>query len=287
MKPASFKYLAPKSVIDILAMLAQHGENAKILAGGQSLVPVLNFRLGRYDYLIDINRVDTLSTIRVEGDWLRIGALTRQRAIETSDLIAHAAPLLSEVTKHIAHVPIRTRGTIGGSISHADPAAEDPAAMLALDAEFDIESHAGCRTLKAVDFFLGPMQTGLEPHELLTAVRIPIQKPNQTFAFDEVSRRRGDYAIIGVAVVLSWQGKQIVQARIAACGLESGAVRLEAAERELEGTEPSSETVARAARAAARAVSAQDDLHATSEYRRHLIEYLVQNVVARAQPWQQ
>lgn len=282
MKPAPFEYLAPENVDDALALLDRHGENAKVLAGGQSLVPVLNFRLGRYDYLIDINRIGALSYIRAEGDWLLIGALTRQRTIEASELVARAAPLLSEVTRHIAHLPIRTRGTIGGSLSHADPAAEDPATMLALDAEFELESRSGRRWLKANEFFLGPMSTALQPNELLTGIRIPACKPNQSFAFEEVSRRRGDFAIIGVAAAVTWDGKKIAQARIAACGLEGGAVRLTCAEQTLDGEEASPDVLARAAQVAAQSVAAQDDLHATADYRRHLVEQLVRDVVARA-----
>ena len=282
MKPAPFEYFAPGSVAEAVAMLAQHGNDAKVLAGGQSLVPVLNSRLGRYDYIIDVNGLSELAYIRSDDRWLQIGALTRQRAIETSELVARHAPLLGEATKYIAHFPIRTRGTIGGSISHADPAAEDPAAMLALDAEFDLVGAKGRRTCRARDFFLGPLQTALGPDELLTEIRVPLHTAEKTFAFDEVSRRRGDFAIIGIAAELSWEADCIASARIAVCGLESGAIRLGAAERELHKVALSDKTIMNASRAAADSVQPQDDLHASSDYRRHLVEILTKRVLARA-----
>ena len=281
MKPASFKYLAPNSAEEALTLLARHGNSAKILAGGQSLVPILNFRLGAYDYLIDINRAKDLAYIRVADGWLNIGPLTRQREIETSALVREAAPLLSEVTRHIAHLPIRTRGTIGGSLAHADPAAEDPAAMLALDAEFDVRGR-NLRIIKAKDFFVGPLQTALADDELLVNIRIPVMGARASYAFEEVSRRRGDFAIVGVAVVLAWAGERIEKARIAACGMEAGAVRFTAAEQVLEGSSPSSERIAEAAECAAAAAAPQDDLHATAEYRLHLVRQLVGDVATRA-----
>lgn len=280
MKPARFKYLAPQTIQDTLDLLALHGDAGKILAGGQSLVPILNFRLGAFDVLIDINRVGALSHIRREQDWLHIGPLTRQRTIETSDLVYEALPLLSETTHHIAHLPIRTRGTIGGSISHADPAAEDPAAMLALEAEFDIRSRDRQRTVNADEFFLGPLQTALTADELLTNIRIPLGGI-RTSAFEEVSRRRGDFAIIGVAGVLTWQDNSVAKARIAVCGTEAGAVRLPLAEKALEGRVPSADLIDAAAEAAAQSVAVQDDIHASADYRRHLVFELVKRVATR------
>jgi CO/xanthine dehydrogenase FAD-binding subunit len=282
MKPAPFEYFAPTNLAEAVAILSEHADDAKILAGGQSLVPVLNSRLGRYNSLIDINGLSELTYIRADDRWLQIGALTRQRAIEASELVARHAPLLSEATKYIAHLPIRTRGTIGGSISHADPAAEDPAAMLALDAEFDLVSTVGRRTFKARDFFLGPLQTALAPHELLTGIRVPLHSSEKSFAFEEVSRRRGDFAIIGIAAELSWEADRVADARIAVCGLESGAIRLDAAEQEINRARPSEKTIATAARAAAKSVEPQEDLHASSDYRRHLVEILTQKVLERA-----
>jgi CO/xanthine dehydrogenase FAD-binding subunit len=282
MKPAAFQYIAPRTLEEATAMLAEHGENGKVLAGGQSLVPVLNSRLGRYDYLIDINGIAELSYIRTDGDWLQIGAMTRQRAIESNELVARHAPLLSEVTKHIGHLPIRTRGTIGGSISHADPAAEDPAAMLVLDAEFEVLSAQGRRTVKANDFFQGPLQTALSAQELLVGIRVPRNIAQTTFAFEEVSRRLGDFAIVGIAAQLTWNEGRIAQARLAACGLSSGATRLAAAECELANARPSTALIAKAAHAAATSVEPQGDLHASADYRRHLVQTLTTLALTRA-----
>ena len=282
MKPAPFEYLAPNSLSEGVAMLAEHGEDAKILAGGQSLVPALNSRLGRYNYIIDINGLSELSYIRTDSRWLHIGALTRQSTIEASELVARHAPLLNEATRHIAHLPIRTRGTIGGSVSHADPAAEDPAVMLALDAELDLIGAAGRRSLKARDFFLGPLQTAIAPRELLANIRIPLSISDRTSAFEEVSRRRGDFAIIGIAAELSWEADRIIEARVAVCGLEAGATRLGAAENELRNVRLSNIAVATAARAAADSIKPQGDLHASADYRRDLVEVLTKRVLERA-----
>ena len=263
-------------------MLAHHGESAKVLAGGQSLVPVLNSRLGRYEQIIDLNRIAELSYIRADGDCLHLGSMTRQRAIEASPLVAQYAPLLSEVTKHVGHLPIRTRGTIGGSIAHADPAAEDPAAMLALEAEFELLSAQGRRTVKATDFFEGPLQTALSSQELLVDIRIPRCPAETTFAFEEFSRRPGDFAIVGIAALLIWDADRIADARLAVCGLSRGAIRLEAGERELKNERPMGPLIAEAAHAAAMSIEPQSDLHASADYRRHLVEALTTVALERA-----
>ncbi len=263
-------------------MLAHYGQSAKLLAGGQSLVPVLNSRLGRYEQIIDLNRIAELSYIRADGDCLQIGAMTRQRAIETSPLVARYAPLLTEVTKHIGHLPIRTRGTIGGSLAHADPAAEDPAAMLALDAEFDLLSAEGQRTVKATDFFEGPLQTALSPQEMLVGIRIPRCTAETTFAFEEFSRRPGDFAVVGIAALLTWDAGRIAHARLAVCGLSLGAIRLEAGEHELENQRATGPLLAKAAHAAALSIEPQADLHASAGYRRYLVEALTTAALERA-----
>jgi aerobic carbon-monoxide dehydrogenase medium subunit len=281
-KPAAFRYLAPKTIDDALALLARHGGDAKLLAGGQSLVPILNFRLARYGYLIDLNRIAALSYIRPKNGALHLGAMTRQRTIETATLVADGAPLLAEATTWVAHRPIRSRGTIGGSLAHADPAAEYPAVMLALDAQMTVMSRSGARTIPATRFFKGALQTVLEPDELLAEIRLPARRQDQGFAFEEVSRRRGDFAIVGVAAALACRGGTISDARIAVCGLGSGVSRVEAAERMLDGEGATPETIQRAARVAAASLEAQSDLHATSDYRLHLIEVLTRRAVSRA-----
>jgi carbon-monoxide dehydrogenase medium subunit len=282
LKPAAFEYLFPTRLNDAIDLLAEHGANAKILAGGQSLVPTLNFRLGRYDFLIDINGVGELAYTRLEDGALRIGAMTRQRSIERSPLVRRHAPLLAEATKSVAHLPIRTRGTIGGSLSHADPAAEYPAVLLALEGELVLRSRQGLRRVPATEFFVGPLETVLRPDELLVEVVMPAARPGQGFAFEEVSRRRGDFAIIGMAAAVTIRAGKIDEARFAACGIASGPVRLLEPERLVEGQVPSPALMAEAGRVASRSVSPQSDLHADADYRRHLIDVLLQHVAARA-----
>src|SRR5215470_15811927 len=193
MKPPRFEYLAPTSVDEALAMLAEHGEEAKILAGGQSLVPLLNFRLVRPGYLIDLNGV------RAENGHVAIGAMTRQRAVETSSLVSERCPLLADAMPQIGHVQIRNRGTVGGSLAHADPAGELPAVVAALDGELVLRSARGERRLAPEQFFVGYLTTAAAPDELLVETRVPVAPPRTGTAFIELSRRHGDFALVGVA----------------------------------------------------------------------------------------
>ena len=282
MKPAPFRYIAPTTIEHALSLLAEHGDNAKILAGGQSLVPALNFRLARYDVVIDINRISQLAFIRHDNGIVRIGSMTRQREIETSDLLARHAPLLAEATRSIAHLPIRSRGTIGGSLSHADPAAEYPAVALALDAELVIAHASGQRRVPARDFIVGPLETALRPDELLTEIRIAARRADEGFAFEEVSRRRGDFAVIGVAAAMSCADGRISDARLAIFGLGDGPALADDAARALIGHAATAELFEQAGLAAAGSVTTQGDLHATADYRTHLIQTLVPRVAGRA-----
>jgi carbon-monoxide dehydrogenase medium subunit len=263
-------------------LLAEHGDNAKILAGGQSLVPALNFRLARYDVLIDINRISELSFIRHDNGIVRIGSMTRQREIETSDVVARHAPLLAEATRSIAHLPIRSRGTIGGSLSHADPAAEYPAVALALDADLVIAHASGQRSVPARDFIVGPLETTLRPDELLIEIRIAARRADEGFAFEEISRRRGDFAVIGVAAAMSCADGRISDARLAIFGLGDGPALADDAARALIGRVATPELFEQAGLAAAASVTTQGDLHATADYRTHLIQTLVPRVAGRA-----
>jgi aerobic carbon-monoxide dehydrogenase medium subunit len=281
-KPAPFRYIAPTTIEHALSLLAEHGDNAKILAGGQSLVPALNFRLARYDVLIDINRISQLSFICHDNGIVRIGSMTRQREIETSDLLARHAPLLAEATRSIAHLPIRSRGTIGGSLSHADPAAEYPAVALALDAELVIAHASGQRSVPARDFIVGPLETALRPDELLTEIRIAARRADEGFAFEEVSRRRGDFAVIGVAAAMSCADGRISDSRLAIFGLGDGPALADDAARALIGRVATPELFEQAGLAAAASVTTQGDLHATADYRTHLIQTLVPRVAGRA-----
>ncbi|HUZ82645.1 MAG TPA: FAD binding domain-containing protein [Gaiellaceae bacterium] len=198
MKPAPFDYVAPRTVAEALDLL---GEHAKPLAGGQSLVPLLNFRLARPALLVDLNGVEGLAGIRRSGGALRIGALTRQRALEHSRVVAAGWPVLRDAVSHVAHPAIRNRGTVGGSVAHADPAAELPCALAALDARFHLRSRRGIRTLTHGEFFLGPLQSALEPDELLVEIEVPAVAQGTRQAFVEHSRTHGDFALACVAIV--------------------------------------------------------------------------------------
>jgi CO/xanthine dehydrogenase FAD-binding subunit len=199
MKPAPFAYEAPRTLDDALATL---GEDARVLAGGQSLVPMMNFRIARPERLIDINRIEALSYLRDDAGALRIGALTRQAALERSELVADGWPLLRQAVRYVGHPQIRTRGTVGGSVAHADPAAELPVALTALDARFHVRSPRGTRTLRADGLFVFHLTTALEPDELLVEIEVPPAPAGARMAFAEYARTHGDFAIAGAAVVL-------------------------------------------------------------------------------------
>lgn len=282
MKPAPFVHVAPGTVAEAVALLAEHAPDARVLAGGQSLVPVMNFRLSRPSVLVDLNRIAELAYIRDDGDHLTIGAMTRQRTIENSDLAKQAAPLLHAATLNIGHLPIRSRGTIGGSISNADPAAEYPAAALALDCEMILQGANGERRVAAADFFEGVLATATEPDELLSAIVVPKAPANSGAAFVEIARRRGDFALAGVAAQIELSGKNVVSARLAACGVGPGPVRLSGAEAKLRADDLSDDTVKAAARVAATEVAPETDLHATADYRRRLTAAMTQRAVMQA-----
>src|SRR5881397_3603805 len=205
MKPAPFQYVRASSIDDALAGLAGHGDDAKVLAGGQSLIALMNLRLVRPAVLVDINRLSDIAYIRQENGTLAIGALTRQSAVESSDVIARLCPLMAEAIRFVAHRPIRNRGTVGGNLAHADPTSELPAVAVALDATFVARSTDGHRTISAADFFVGLLSSALASKELLTQVCIPIWPAGQGWSFMEVSPRAGDYALVGIAATLRVQ----------------------------------------------------------------------------------
>jgi CO/xanthine dehydrogenase FAD-binding subunit len=285
MKPAPFEYQAPASLDAALDVLARHGGEAKVLAGGQSLIPVMNFRLAEPALLIDINKLTELDFIRRGDDGtLRIGALTRQRRLERDPLVAEAAPLLHETVPFIAHPQIRNRGTIGGSLAHADPAAELPAIAVALRARFRLRKAGGERWVEASDFFGGLFTTSLEPDELLVEVAIPPLPALTGWSFMEIARRHGDYAQIGVAALVTLDDSgQCREARLVY--LSAGDVPVEAREaaRLLAGTEISPEAIAAAADKVARdEIHPFGDIHATAEFKRHLARVLTGRVLRRA-----
>lgn len=285
MKPAPFTYHAPASIDEALAHLASYGYEANVLAGGQSLVPTMNFRLAQPSALIDINRIADLAYLRPADDGgLRLGAMTRQRAVERSTLVAERAPLLHETMPNIAHPPIRNRGTVGGSIAHADPAAELPAVMLALDARFRLRSQQAERWVPARDFFVGMFYTVKEPEELLVEIALPPRPPRSGWAFREVARRHGDYALVGVAaqVALDERG-QCRQARIALLSVGEGPMDAVEAARLLVGQDPTPEAVRAAAETATtRDIDPASDIHASAAYRRHLARVLTADVLTTA-----
>lgn len=282
MKPAVFQHVAPATLDEVLALLAEHAPDARILAGGQSLVPLMNFRLSCPSILIDLNRVQDLAYIRDDGDVLAIGAMTRERTIENSDLVRRHAPLLHEATRYIAHLPIRSRGTIGGSLANADPAAEYPAVSVALDFEMVIRSARGERRVRAGDFFVSLLTTALAPDEVLVEVVVPKSPPRTGSAFVEIARRHGDFALAGVAVQITCNGDRVDDLRMAACGVGPGPVRLSAAEDIVMRNGLDAATAKRAARAAAAAVDPSTDVHASASYRRHLTGILAARALLRA-----
>ncbi|MBI2615236.1 MAG: xanthine dehydrogenase family protein subunit M [Gemmatimonadetes bacterium] len=285
MKPAPFAYHRPQSVEEATGLLAQYGAEAKVLAGGQSLIPAMNFRLARPAVLIDLNGVAELSYIRAgNGSGLRIGAMTRQRAVERSGEVAAWAPLLHEAMPFIAHPQIRNRGTVGGSLAHADPAAELPAVALALNARCRVLSRRGTRTIGAGEFYTGLFSTALSPDEVLVEVEVPPPPRQSGWAFTELARRHGDYALVGIAVHVTLdQRGQCAAARIALLSVGDGPVLAVEAARALPGQAPSAALIREAADAAAtRDVDPPGDIHATAAYRRHLVAVLARRALARA-----
>ena len=282
MKPPPFDYRAPASAAEALELLGRYGTDARLLAGGQSLVPLLNFRLSAPAVIVDLNRAADLAYIKEDNGRARLGAMTRQRAIEFSPLIRSRLPLLAEATRWVGHLPTRTRGTIGGSLAHSDPAAQYPAVAAALDAELVIRGPAGERVVRAAEFFVGLMTTALQPGEMLVEVRMAAQAPNAGWAFEEFSRRPGDFAIVGIAAVLDVEGDRCRSARLAACGAGPTAMRLRAAEEILEQSGIGDRHISDAAARAAELVDPGADLHASSEYRRHLTRVLTRRALVRA-----
>ena len=278
MKPAAFDYLRPESVGEAVAQLAEHGGDGKVLAGGQSLVPLLNFRVVRPSVLIDINRLAALDFVEEHAGGLRVGALTRHHTLETSPLVRDHFPILAAATRHVAHLAIRNRGTIGGSLSHADPAAELPMMALLLDAE--IKTSVGRH--EAADFFLGPLMTALAEHELVTEIAFPALPPKTGWGFEEFSLRHGDFAFAAVAAMLTAADGKIGEARLAAMGVGDTPLRLREAEGGLVGQAFTPKLAAEAARLARSAIDPPNDLRASADYRRHLVARLTERVLSAA-----
>ena len=282
MKPPPFAYHAPTQLDEALALLERYGDDAKVLAGGQSLMPLLNFRLSYPSALIDINRVASLSYLRQENGQVRIGALTRQRTIEFSELVRRQLPLLYEATTLVGHLPIRTRGTIGGSLAHADPASEYPAVALVLDAELVLQGPGRQRSISAEEFFVSYLTTALAPHEVVTEIRFSLASPTSGWAFEEVARRHGDFALVGVAGMIDAEGERCRIARLAAAGVGPTPIRLRAAEDILVQQGVTEQGLQRAAAKAADIVEPDSDIHASADFRRHLTQVLTRRAIQRA-----
>lgn len=271
MKPSSFEYLTPKTVKEAIGLLEQYGDEIKILAGGQSLVPMLNFRVARPKYLVDINGIRDLEYIREEKGELVIGALTREWAVEKSPLIREKCPILPKAISYIGHLPIRTRGTIGGSLVHADPSAELPMIASLLEAKMKIAGPAGERVLPAEEFFVTYLTSALEAAEILAEVRIPVFPAHTGWSFLELSRRHGDFAIVAAATLLTMGEKGVCQkAKIVLGGVGPTPIRARAAEDLLAGKAITEALMAEAGVKAAEAAEPEADYHASAEYRRDM-----------------
>ena len=282
MKPVSFKYFAPRTVDDALDLLAQHGQDGKILAGGQSLVPAMNFRLARPTSLIDINRIDALDYVRENEGALRIGALARHARFETPLTGGALSALLPRVARHIGHLPIRSRGTFCGSIAHADPASEWCLLAAALDAELVILSRRGQRSARPNEFFVTALTTTLEPDELLTEIRLPLLDDGWRTGFAEFSRRAGDFALAMCTALLRCEDGRIVEVRIGIGGATDRPARIAAAEAVLIGTNGGPDTRREAGNIAAAEIEPVEDIHASGAFRRDLVRAMVERALDEA-----
>jgi aerobic carbon-monoxide dehydrogenase medium subunit len=281
-KPAKFEYHAPASIGEALAILERYDGEARVLAGGQSLVPMMNFRLAQPKAIVDLNRLAELAFIEEEGEVVRIGSMTRQRRLESAPQIAAKLPLLHEALRWVGHLPTRSRGTIGGSIAHADPSAEIPMVLQALEGEIVARGPQGERRIAAQDLFHAALTTTLAPLEIITEVRFPAMPPRAGHAVEEFARRKGDFAIAAVAVMLVRDGERCTKARLSTAGVGPASVRLRDAEAVLEQQGLGEAAIEEAGDKAAAQVDPISDLNGSAEYRRHLTGVLTRRAVLRA-----
>lgn len=282
MKPARFDYYQARSTAEALSVLGRCGPEAKVLAGGQSLVPAMNFRLARPAVLVDINKVGELARLTDEGGLLRVGSMVRHAAFEQPVDDGPLGRLLSMAARHVGHLPIRIRGTFGGSLAHADPAAEWCVIAMLLDAEMEAAGSGGARRIPASDFFRTVFTTALEPDELLVEARLPKPPPSTRVGFQQFSRRAGDFAVAMAAVALDVRGGRVAEARIALGGVSDRPVRAAGAEEALAGGPAEGGALAEAAEAAAREVDPLEDIHGSAEYRRDLVRVLTRRALEQA-----
>jgi len=282
MKASRFDYVRPAGLEAAIAFLSEHGEEAKLIAGGQSLVPMLAFRLAAPRFLVDIGRLTELKQLVIDANGVTLGALTRWRDIERNEELQRAHPLLVEAVRHVAHYQIRNRGTVGGSLAHADPAAEMPGIAVACEAEITVAGPRGRRTIPAREFFLGALTTALQPDEIIVALRLPPWRAGRHWAFREFARRRGDFALAGIALFYDLADGRAVNAHAGAIGVADTPLRLPAVEAAINGHIVDEEIVRAAAAAAAASVDPDDDIHAPGEYRRALLGTLTERALASA-----
>jgi len=282
MKLPPLDYACPATLSEAVALLASR-EDAKPIAGGQSLMPMLAFRVAAPSLLVDLRKLPDLNRIVIADDGVRLGAMVRWRDIEDDVRLRAACPLLAAAVAHVAHYQIRNRGTVGGSLAHADPAAEMPGIALTCDAEIAVVGKAGARTIRAQDFFLGPLTTALAPDEIITEVRLPAWPQRRRWDFREFSRRRGDFALAGVALFYDEDDDgKAVNAHVGAIGVGDRPLRLTPVEAILNGRTVDDATIAEAARAASAAVDPHDDIHAPAAYRRALVGTLTERALKAA-----
>lgn len=285
MKPPPFTYACPRSVDDALALLAQSGDEAKLLAGGQSLVPLLNLRMAWTEAVIDLNRLTELDFIIQERNTLRVGALTRHHTLEISDTVRAAQPLLSRAAAEVGHLAIRNRGTIGGSLVHADPAAEWPLAAVTLDARLLLRSHTDSRTVAAREFFVAPLTTTIEPRELLCEIHFPIATERTVWGFQELCRRPGDFAVAAVACQLTRnESGTCVTAAVAVGGAHDVPLAIPESAACLVGSKGEEATITEAAEKAAAVVDPPSDVHGSADFRRRIVKVLTKRALTEA--WQ-
>lgn len=283
MKPSAFEYFTPGSVAEAIELLERYEDEAKIIAGGQSLVPMMNFRLARPEFLIDINGIKDLDYIKEEGDDLLIGALTRERDLELSPLVKERCPILAKAVSFLGHSTIRNRGTIGGSLVHADPSGEISTTICALNAEMKIAGPSGERTIGFEEFFLTYLTTSLEPSDILVEIRIPTLQEKVGWSFVELSRRAGDFAIVAVAAILFMdESGTCSEARISMGGVASTPIRAVEAEALLSGQVITNELIEKAGQEAAEETDTEPDYHASSEYRKDMARVFVQRGLKEA-----
>ena len=281
-KPPPFDYVRADSVQHAVGLLAEHGNDAKIIAGGQSLMPMLAFRMATPSLLVDIGSIAALRRITIDDRGVRLGALARWCDIEKHPQLARAHPLLVEAVRHVAHYQIRNRGTVGGSLAHADPAAELPGIAVACGAEIEVAGPKGERTITAADFFVDSLTTALAGDELIVSMRLPAWKPGRCWAFEEFARRRGDFALAGVALFYDLDQARAVDPHIAAIGVGATPLRLTAAEQALASKIVDQDAIRAAVAAATASIDPQGDIHAPGDYRRALLAILLERALARA-----